>query len=484
MGDEGVDVVIPFLAKAIDTFQSCEGPLPGDGLKFKKGQEITVEKIHDEIGAFYGFFGKKEGWFEQWYVRRSDGEPQIRGQPKVGRKKSKKPAAYVAPEGMSSELAKEPSKRDIKREKKNKKRARKKGKKCAKKGRGTKRGIALVNGIPAIVEDTVAFLEKEDRLKIEGLFRVSGSLNDVKNIKSSYMQGTRVDLSRIQDPHTVAGVLKIYFRELQEPLLTHYYYDAWIAAIARPTPQEKIQKIKQTYNCLPKQNGLILKRLMKLLREIAKHSDVNLMTVNNIAIVFAPTLLRPPGDKIALSIQNASYQNNLVRFMIENYDEIFENVKTTAPSGAAKEEEEFETRLRRGSMLMMKGSIIGSLEDEAKEEDAKDTSIDIEVNSTSESETGNDTTEPDNDDDDDDDDDDVSSSSEPTEAMEESVEEGPPQHEGGPYTLETMIKMILEGQVEKVDSYLATLDPTTANETKKKLVAEIDLWMKELDSGN
>lgn len=42
--------------------------------------------------------------------------------------------------------------------------------------------------------------------------------------------GEDVDLSTEQDPHTVTGLLKYYFRELPEPLMTFALYEQFIAA--------------------------------------------------------------------------------------------------------------------------------------------------------------------------------------------------------------------------------------------------------------
>lgn len=44
--------------------------------------------------------------------------------------------------------------------------------------------------------------------------------------------GKKVDLATVINPHTVAGLLKVFFRELPEPLLTFELYDAFLAAIS------------------------------------------------------------------------------------------------------------------------------------------------------------------------------------------------------------------------------------------------------------
>ncbi len=40
----------------------------------------------------------------------------------------------------------------------------------------------------------------------------------------------KVDLEKHADPHTVAGLLKLYFRDTPEPLLTEEGYEDWISA--------------------------------------------------------------------------------------------------------------------------------------------------------------------------------------------------------------------------------------------------------------
>lgn len=64
----------------------------------------------------------------------------------------------------------------------------------------------------------------------EGLFRIPGSASKVKKLKSSF-DASCVDIEEFsRDPHTVAGSLKMYLRELPEPLLTYAYYEEWINA--------------------------------------------------------------------------------------------------------------------------------------------------------------------------------------------------------------------------------------------------------------
>lgn len=67
-------------------------------------------------------------------------------------------------------------------------------------------------------------------LNEEGLFRINGSASKVKKLKSA-LNANIIDYAEyVRDPHSVAGCLKSYLRELPEPLLTFQMYPAWINA--------------------------------------------------------------------------------------------------------------------------------------------------------------------------------------------------------------------------------------------------------------
>ena len=79
-----------------------------------------------------------------------------------------------------------------------------------------------------VIESCVAFLLQF--LEEEGLFRIPGSLSEVKRLKSGFEAGLWDLTDRVRDPHAVAGTLKCYLRELPEPLLSHALYPQWIDA--------------------------------------------------------------------------------------------------------------------------------------------------------------------------------------------------------------------------------------------------------------
>jgi hypothetical protein len=80
--------------------------------------------------------------------------------------------------------------------------------------------------------------------KVEGIFRVSGRQQTILELKKLYDKGefgfyllilqghSRIDLSKL-DAHTVAGILKLWFRELPQPIFTFEYYDAFKWAMSK-----------------------------------------------------------------------------------------------------------------------------------------------------------------------------------------------------------------------------------------------------------
>lgn len=80
--------------------------------------------------------------------------------------------------------------------------------------------------------------------------------------------------------------------------------------------------IKDLIQQLPSRNFHLLKIIVKHLRNVANHSQKNLMTVSNLGICFAPTLMRGP-DENSLSMGEVKYSNVVANTLIEKYDSIF-----------------------------------------------------------------------------------------------------------------------------------------------------------------
>lgn len=64
----------------------------------------------------------------------------------------------------------------------------------------------------------------------EGIFRLNGSTTEMKILKKDIDSGKPIDFTKVQDPNVVSGLLKLYLRELPEPLCTFALFDEFIQA--------------------------------------------------------------------------------------------------------------------------------------------------------------------------------------------------------------------------------------------------------------
>ena len=85
----------------------------------------------------------------------------------------------------------------------------------------------------------------------------------------------------------------------------------------------EIEAIRKVLTMLPRTNRIIFKYIARLMYEVTLRSETNKMTAENIAIVFAPNLLKPMGDDIMVQMLDTEYANKLMILFIKEYNEIF-----------------------------------------------------------------------------------------------------------------------------------------------------------------
>ena len=160
--------------------------------------------------------------------------------------------------------------------------------------------------IPLVLEWSSSFIERQGI--VEGIYRLPGLMTNVNKLKAcfnNYRLPDEDDNFLFQDVHSVASLLKLYFRELPDPLLTYDLYDDFIQALQPNYPAEvtiapeavlsetdKINNLKRVIRKLPASNRKTLEFLMRHLNRVATHSSETGMTAKNVAIVWAPNLLQ------------------------------------------------------------------------------------------------------------------------------------------------------------------------------------------------
>lgn len=85
--------------------------------------------------------------------------------------------------------------------------------------------------VPAFVQRCIAAIENsEENLKTDGLYRASGNLSQVQKIRLQVDQNNLSVIDQEEDVHVLTGVLKLFFRELKEPLIPYHAFRKAISA--------------------------------------------------------------------------------------------------------------------------------------------------------------------------------------------------------------------------------------------------------------
>lgn len=126
------------------------------------------------------------------------------------------------------------------------------------------------------------------------------------------------------DINVVAAALKLYIRELPEPLLTFEAYDRLIVAASAPTEQDKVMEIASIVLSLPKANQALLKRLMQMMKKITANAENNKMTPSNLSIVFSMNLMFPKEQNPLRMLKETPAVKQVFEILLIHFDEILE----------------------------------------------------------------------------------------------------------------------------------------------------------------
>ncbi|XP_045080674.1 rho GTPase-activating protein 12-like isoform X1 [Coregonus clupeaformis] len=177
--------------------------------------------------------------------------------------------------------------------------------------------------VPSFVTMCIDHVEN-NALNVDGLYRVSGNLAVIQKLRFAVNHDEKVDLEegKWEDIHVTTGALKMFFRELPEPLFTYNLFHDFVNAIKMPDYMQRVQSIKELVKQLPKPNQDTMQALFKHLRKVIHHGEENRMTTQSVAIVFGPTLLRPETETWNMAVHMV-YQNQIVELILLEYEGIF-----------------------------------------------------------------------------------------------------------------------------------------------------------------
>lgn len=134
-------------------------------------------------------------------------------------------------------------------------------------------------------------------LSIEGIFRTNES-KPVENAARERLERGDPPAQACADPVVAASLIKMWLRELPDPLLTFAAYDKFIA-VGQALNDARATKLlfQQMIADLPAPHRACTLALLAVCKFITENESVNKMSAKNLAIVLAPNMLRPRADQ-------------------------------------------------------------------------------------------------------------------------------------------------------------------------------------------
>ncbi|XP_053343442.1 rho GTPase-activating protein 33 isoform X3 [Clarias gariepinus] len=195
--------------------------------------------------------------------------------------------------------------------------------------------------VPQVLKSCSEFIEKHGI--VDGIYRHSGISSNIQKLRHEFDCENVPDLTKdvyMQDIHCVGSLCKLYFRELPNPLLTYQLYEKFADCMGEMTEDERMVKVHDVIQQLPPPHYRTLEYLVKHLARLATFSEETNMHVKNLAIVWAPNLLRSKeieatGLNGADPFKEVRIQSVVVEFLLTNVEVLFSDSFTSVGRFAA-----------------------------------------------------------------------------------------------------------------------------------------------------
>ncbi|XP_078088578.1 rho GTPase-activating protein 31 [Mustelus asterias] len=183
--------------------------------------------------------------------------------------------------------------------------------------------------VPQVLKSCAEFIEKHGI--VDGVYRLSGITSNIQRLRQEFGTEQHPDLTKevyLQDIHCVGSLCKLYFRELPNPLLTYELYKKFTEAVSAQSEEEQLTGIQNVIKELPPPHYRTLEYLIKHLTHIASFSTKTNMHSRNLALVWAPNLLR------SKEIEGSGYNNDaaflevrvqsiVIEFILNHVNQLF-----------------------------------------------------------------------------------------------------------------------------------------------------------------
>ncbi|KAG0055632.1 hypothetical protein BGZ83_007932 [Gryganskiella cystojenkinii] len=152
-------------------------------------------------------------------------------------------------------------------------------------------------------------------LKTEGIFRISGDLGSVAELRARIELGN-YDIGAITDPHVPCSLLRLWIRDLPEPVIP---YDLYQQCIQGSQDKDAVAKVIAQLPLWHKEMIVYLVSFLKTFND-PKVREATKMSLSNLAMVFAPTLLQCSSDDAPMLMGHLQAERAFVSTLISEVE--------------------------------------------------------------------------------------------------------------------------------------------------------------------
>ncbi len=143
--------------------------------------------------------------------------------------------------------------------------------------------------VPIVIERLMAEVEMRG-LREQGIYRISGAKSAIMGLKAAFetqpVDAVDISTGEFSDVHTIAGVIKQWFRDLPDPCIPFSFYHRIIEAERIENEEERLTAMRDLIWAFPKHHFHLLERTCQHLARVVEEGSHNLMAPHNIGLVF------------------------------------------------------------------------------------------------------------------------------------------------------------------------------------------------------
>ncbi|KAF9179838.1 hypothetical protein BGZ51_006630 [Haplosporangium sp. Z 767] len=152
-------------------------------------------------------------------------------------------------------------------------------------------------------------------LKTEGIFRISGDLGSVAELRARIELGN-YDISDIEDPHVPCSLLRLWIRDLPEPVIP---YEMYQQCIQGAQDKDAVTKVIMSLPLWHKEMMIYLVSFLKTFNNPSVR-EATKMSLSNLAMVFAPTLLQCSSEEAPMLMNHLQAERAFVSTLISEVE--------------------------------------------------------------------------------------------------------------------------------------------------------------------